>query len=249
MGMFNYAPLSQKSATDKPPSQTIESSSAFRSDCDDNVRTSFYTVPKIVSLVALIVCFAVPAAFLANKVYIMNLVQSDQPGPQPEGFFPIFGKVSIAFTGGGGFTRNDSYGDQLWDTLVPLGAGYIRVPNPRQLNLSPSEPINDSGLGYAEKYQASVMHQLHCMGVLRHYSRAYERGLQPPSGMYLHVRHCIEYMRQAILCTADTTLEQANANGAFNAQDAMHQCRDWSLVKAFLEDHRGEDFLPSILGT
>jgi len=56
-------------------------------------------------------------------------------------------------------------------------------------------------------------------------------------------------VRQAIICTADTTLEQANANGAFNAQDAVHQCRDWNLVRAFLEDNRVDDAHPGILDT
>lgn len=56
-------------------------------------------------------------------------------------------------------------------------------------------------------------------------------------------------VRQAILCTADTTLEQANAKGAFNAEGAIHQCRDWNLVKAFLEDNRVDDATSSILDT
>ena len=56
-------------------------------------------------------------------------------------------------------------------------------------------------------------------------------------------------VRQAILCTADTTLEQSNEDGSFTAQGAVHQCRDWNLVKAFLEENRVDDSVPGILET
>ena len=56
-------------------------------------------------------------------------------------------------------------------------------------------------------------------------------------------------VRQAILCTADTTLEQANDKGAFTGEGALHQCRDWGLVKSFLEEHRVDDVTPGILDT
>ncbi|KAI5201932.1 hypothetical protein E4T38_05850 [Aureobasidium subglaciale] len=93
-------------------------------------------------------------------------------------------------------------------------------------------------------------------GVLRNYTRAYEAGIPPPFGGHFHVKHCIEYgpsnpskKNVAILCTADTTLEQANAGGGFTAQGAVPQCRDWNLVKGFLETNRADDFHPTILDT
>ena len=58
----------------------------------------------------------------------------------------------------------------------------------------------------------------------------------------------IPAVRRALLCTADTTLERSNADGVF-AGDGVHQCRDWSLVKAFLEENRADDGHPGILDT
>ncbi|MCJ1301985.1 hypothetical protein MMC08_004786, partial [Hypocenomyce scalaris] len=244
MALLGYTVLEQKESIQDPKSHTIGPPPTIRGRCHAFVKNALLTIPNAVLLVAAVLCLAIIAGFVASKVFVWSIVLSDQPGLLPEGFFPNFGKVSITFVDGGEFTRNDSYGDQLWNGLVPIGAGYIRVPNPRQFNLPPSEALEDDGSGYAEMYQASVVHQLHCMGVLRNYTRAYETGLPIPSGGHLHVRHCIEYVRQAILCTADTTLEQANAGGAFNAQGAVHQCRDWNLVKAFLEDTRVDDAIP-----
>jgi len=56
-------------------------------------------------------------------------------------------------------------------------------------------------------------------------------------------------VRQAVLCTADTTLEAANEEGAFTGQGSVHQCRDWSLVKGFLEANRVDDDTPDLLDT
>lgn len=44
----------------------------------------------------------------------------------------------------------------------PVGAGYVRVPNPRQYALPQSESVQTDGT-YTEMFQASVVHQLHCM--------------------------------------------------------------------------------------
>ena len=91
-----------------------------------------------------------------------------------------------------------------------VGAGYLRVPNPKQYDLAPSWPIaNDTEK--SEIYQASVIHQLHCMvrspitmsaelpkayvsqATLREYIRTFESGEVPPHSKHLHVTHCIDY--------------------------------------------------------
>lgn len=43
-----------------------------------------------------------------------------------------------------------------------VGAGYLRVPHPRQYDLAPSRRIEDD-VEQAEIFQVSVIHQLHCM--------------------------------------------------------------------------------------
>ncbi|THY37879.1 hypothetical protein D6C98_10571 [Aureobasidium pullulans] len=229
--------------TDEPPSSTWKKYRALVKQSSPGRLTT--TILLLVATFGL----TTVSGFVAGKTAASRLAISGQPSPQPEAFFPDFDKISTVFVADSDFTRNDTYGDQLWDELVPIGAGYVKVSNPRQYQLPASQVVKDNGTGYAEMYQASVIHQLHCMGVLRNYTRAYEAGIPPPHGGHFHVKHCIEYVRQAILCTADTTLEQANAGGSFTAQGAVHQCRDWNLVKGFLEDNRADDFHPSILDT
>jgi hypothetical protein len=46
--------------------------------------------------------------------------------------------------------------------VVIVGAGYIRVPHPREYGLAPSVVMEDD-VDAAEVYQASFIHQVHCL--------------------------------------------------------------------------------------
>lgn len=63
-----------------------------------------------------------------------------------------------------------------------------------------------------------------------------------------HIVHCLDYVRQGILCAGDTTLEEfkavKDAEGLvmsyfIDGMGARHrQCRDWGAVREFLERNR-----------
>ncbi|KAE9364268.1 hypothetical protein N431DRAFT_473864 [Stipitochalara longipes BDJ] len=167
-------------------------------------------------------------------------------------FFPTFPTVRINFTNGGEYASFDATADQAWEDLVPLGAGYLRVPNPRQYELPPSYPLNDTK-EHSEVYQASVIHQLHCLAYIRARSRGCDNGEMIPDSekddSHFHIVHCLEYLRQAIVCHADTTLEQGLLSGNFVGEGALHQCRDWSAVTEFLVKKRVFNSKKSILHT
>ena len=57
-----------------------------------------------------------------------------------------------------------------------------------------------------------------------------------------HAQHCIEYLRQNIICAADTTLEPIKPED--NGVDGFgnkHNCRNYSAVKEWAELYRGTD--------
>lgn len=58
--------------------------------------------------------------------------------------------------------------------------------------------------------------------------------------------HCIAYMRQAILCAADTAIEGKattfpDDNSGSDGWDATHVCKDYDQVKEYLESVRAYD--------
>jgi len=58
--------------------------------------------------------------------------------------------------------------------------------------------------------------------------------------------HCIDYMREAILCSSDMALEGHETtfpdnNGGSDGWDSKHVCKDYGQVKAYLESVRAYD--------
>ncbi|KJA22214.1 hypothetical protein HYPSUDRAFT_108340, partial [Hypholoma sublateritium FD-334 SS-4] len=52
-----------------------------------------------------------------------------------------------------------------------------------------------------------------------------------------HLHHCLNYLRQIILCRPDLTLEPGKFNGDVFVGPSMgsvHVCRDWRIPYAFL---------------
>jgi hypothetical protein len=75
-----------------------------------------------------------------------------------------------------------------------------------------------------------------------------QRTLEVKREVELHMNHCFDYVRQALKCGADTTLEwdlldeNGNSKGGAGGWGVPHQCRDWKAVLEFVEKHqyRGE---------
>lgn len=62
-----------------------------------------------------------------------------------------------------------------------------------------------------------------------------------------HVTHCFDYLRQAIMCSGDTTLEESTIVpgldvGGIPTRNTdgwgmTHLCRDWEIIWEFARDH------------
>ena len=78
--------------------------------------------------------------------------------------------------------------------------------------------------------------------------------LNPDSFPYIipqlsrHWEHCFDYLRQVLMCTADTTLEnleqRADGGGLLASVDGWgttHMCRDYESLVQWAEVHRATD--------
>ncbi|KAL0955796.1 hypothetical protein HGRIS_002006 [Hohenbuehelia grisea] len=79
-------------------------------------------------------------------------------------------------------------------------------------------------------YDVTMWHQLHCLNHIRTVINNGDDGSD-------HTEHCFHYLRQGILCAADTTLEPGGtrfrtATGEIRAPmlNVTHTCRDWRQV-------------------
>ncbi|OTA92759.1 hypothetical protein M434DRAFT_31516 [Hypoxylon sp. CO27-5] len=91
---------------------------------------------------------------------------------------------------------------RAWESLIPKGQGVIRLPVRNEFN--------------AEVYNIAGYHALHCLYSVRESFFALHRmsmsndthnAAVSTADMVRHGRHCIEYIRQSLMCNPDLTLE------------------------------------------
>ncbi|KAH9852241.1 hypothetical protein C2E23DRAFT_731274 [Lenzites betulinus] len=121
--------------------------------------------------------------------------------------------------------------DEDWGTLFPLSDGFTTLRGPS------SSPSNYPG----RTFLISMVHELHCLDVLR------VAFVANRTGAAVHTAHCLRYLRQTVLCRADTTLEpdEPGLRGgrwehAASGVGAVHRCRDWTVLRRWMDDHPAE---------
>lgn len=135
------------------------------------------------------------------------------------------------------FNDTTSYGlhdVQQWQTVFPRGGGWV--------NLGPE----------TRPFSVSMFHQLHCLNGIRHAisqsSAAACNNTTVDPKIRGHTNHCFNFLRQALLCKADTTLEPTTivdlpkgAHGAAaSGNGVLHRCVDYRSVYRFLERNHDE---------
>lgn len=122
---------------------------------------------------------------------------------------------------------SDRYGlhdDNDWASVTPLGHGFVKFGE--------------------DFYALSMYHQIHCLNGFR---RMFNRNRTTPYTEHdeLHTLHCLSYLRQLVLCSADVTLEPAfsvidkrgkKSKGVYGV-GVTHECRDWVEVRQFAENN------------
>ncbi|KAJ7245286.1 hypothetical protein C8J57DRAFT_1082411, partial [Mycena rebaudengoi] len=123
----------------------------------------------------------------------------------------------------------DLQAEDEWASLMPTGHGFgfVRLG-------AKSRP-----------YEPAIYHQLHCLSGLRRLF-TYDSFNNPQDHALRHVHHCLNYLRQSVLCNADTTLEPAyiyrlpdnTSTFAASGMGSIHTCVDWTQVRSFVEDNQ-----------
>jgi hypothetical protein len=81
----------------------------------------------------------------------------------------------------------------------------------------------------------TVYHQLHCLSYLvTHYQQGYA-GVNLTDEVAHHTAHCFDYIRQGIMCAADTNLEGNTEAGP--GEGSPHLCRDYDAVLEWANEH------------
>jgi len=127
--------------------------------------------------------------------------------------------------------------DEAWGQLNPSGDGFVLINSPEDYDLPPGKPTE-----HGDVYDISVFHQLHCLNHVRTFLFTLKAGMDYNNTRVVydrllkaqedHVYHCFDYLRQALMCHADLTVEwpRTEADGRRFAVDGWnieHQCKSW----------------------
>ncbi|EIM87135.1 uncharacterized protein STEHIDRAFT_96132 [Stereum hirsutum FP-91666 SS1] len=151
---------------------------------------------------------------------------------------------------------NDDYPHTL-----PLDLPFVSMTLENSRHYTLSSPTSDadfqsiypsSSLGFVRLgpkkrfFGLSMYHQIHCLDALR----LAIQGKNPHGEHNLgssgkehwkedHSDHCLNYLRQTILCNADLTLEEEfpeeGSSDVGEGLGAKYVCKDWSLVYVYVE--------------
>ncbi|KAM7196215.1 protein of unknown function (DUF3328) domain containing protein [Rhypophila sp. PSN 637] len=129
-----------------------------------------------------------------------------------------------------------------WNNLMPVGMGFVWVNDTHKYHDLPT-PID-----WPDKtvFTTSVTHQLHCLFAMVQTYSGLKSNHPIPDDHHWHMVHCFDYMRQAIMCSADMALEGLETtfpdhNGGSDGWDSKHVCKDYNQVKNYLESVRAYD--------
>ncbi|KAJ7352498.1 hypothetical protein DFH08DRAFT_859143 [Mycena albidolilacea] len=109
-----------------------------------------------------------------------------------------------------------------WYAAFPDGVGSVRLGS------------------HHRAFFVSMYHELHCLQQFR------DTLVDPnPRVPWVHLHHCLNYLRERALCQADLTLEPGDFTQRNFAQErvgATHLCRDWTAVISTVE-HNWNDWV------
>lgn len=83
-------------------------------------------------------------------------------------------------------------------------------------------------------------------GVIRDVIKKYEKHDKSRFAGAGHEYHCIDYIRQSIMCSGDMTLDYAEVQEdgtrkGFSGANSTHQCRDWDAIVNWAVENREGD--------
>ncbi|KAI1214210.1 uncharacterized protein F4807DRAFT_455855 [Annulohypoxylon truncatum] len=229
-------------------------SEAVRTICrgDKNDRgTRFLLV--VVALVSALVS-AIGTIIMHNVLPTSHIISSaSQPQQEllPSLNLPPLGNVLRTYIGEPAYYAKDmNVTREAWMSLFPPGMGYVSMDTIKNAGDIPRifQDMSTDGSG---RFCVAAFHQLHCLFLIySDFGRALngELGTDAHSLHGSHSLHCFDYLRESIICAADSALEpflspfdggtQGNGVDGFGS---VHQCRDFKQLFEWSEKFRYTD--------
>ncbi|KAK4148668.1 hypothetical protein C8A00DRAFT_38754 [Chaetomidium leptoderma] len=132
-----------------------------------------------------------------------------------------------------------------WIELSSGSRGYVVVGDRSGYDLPDPYTVALDRYNDGPGYMMTVFHQLHCLSYLaEHYQQGYA-GVNLTEKVAHHTAHCFNYIRQGIMCSADTTLEGKTDAGP--GEGSVHECTDYDALLKWANDNSAMKWRNSLL--
>lgn len=122
-----------------------------------------------------------------------------------------------------------------WIDLSADARGYVQIPDRTLYDLGEPYTVRLDRHTDGPGYMMTVFHQLHCLSYLvEHFQLGYG-GVALTDEVAHHTAHCFDYIRQGLMCAADTSLEGTTDAGP--GWGSTHECKDYDAVLKWANEH------------
>ncbi|KAI9833746.1 MAG: hypothetical protein M1819_003479 [Sarea resinae] len=142
-------------------------------------------------------------------------------------------------------TRDGGKLNATWDALLPPGRGFVLIEDHTKFGLSTGLPTGDGDA----RFSISMFHQLHCLDYVRTtlYNVILNLQSNTREDIFIaeidqadHLPHCLDYLRQGIMCSGDTSIEGAKYDEHGTVVFGIgseHKCKDFQAIYDFTAKH------------
>lgn len=151
-----------------------------------------------------------------NLAYLNGDYPDEWPiGPLETVYLSLENTVHYAF--------NTPAGRAEWNTTLPSGGAVVYLGPERK------------------PFTLGMLHQIRCLGIIREILDDFYMDQSPDAKIQRPqlAAHCMNHLRQMVLCNADMRLEtvRASRGHGLTVNEVMHTCRDWTAVYKAAEDN------------
>ncbi|KAK8146410.1 hypothetical protein G3M48_003153 [Beauveria asiatica] len=135
--------------------------------------------------------------------------------------------------------HNISNAQIFWKGLFPEGDGIVALSDDEVHELDLVQSARSFHDASKSIYLVAGFHQLHCLSQLR--SLIIKLHLDPSFSItdptYYHTMHCVDVVRQQIMCHADGTLIYKRPEDKYPGDGAIRTCNNFDALTTWTKEH------------
>ncbi|GAP87165.1 hypothetical protein SAMD00023353_2301080 [Rosellinia necatrix] len=175
---------------------------------------------------------------LAMRWFVSILEETHFSNPGRSSYAGLLNDVPVPFQWTSEYSDiNNPRLDELWQFDGMFDYGMIALTDSEidSLHLLPSEQSFPWDPENKSLYHLNGHHGLHCLRLIYTSISSY-RASTPQKTPFAHIMHCLDSIRQDIICAADDSPRYLTRNGSHSGESQVRFCRDFSKLNEWARE-------------